>query len=135
MGEKGKRDYLGGFEFLDGHLESFQFGDGRVVFEEGSPTESRFQYIIKDHPASFGVGALNVSSAVLFEDKNLDGKVVLNEAPDNPENEVLQRNYYYPATEDWGRGPRLASEVNSTFWPNAPAPVAQPTHDYLYNGK
>ena len=115
LGEKGKRDYLGGFEFLDGHLESFQFGDGRVVFEEGSPTESRFQYIIKDHPASFGVGALNVSSAVLFEDKNLDGKVVPNVAPDNPENEVLQRNYYYPATEDWGRGPRLASEVNSTF--------------------
>ena len=126
LGEKGKRDYLGGFEFLDGKLESFQFGDGRVVFEEGSPTESRFQYIIKDHLGN---------TAVLFEDKNQDGKVVPNVVPNNPENEVLQRNYYYPATEDWGRGPRLASEVNSTFWPNAPAPVAQPTHDYLYNGK
>ena len=72
---------------------------------------------------------------MLFEDKNQDGLVAPNADPEDPASEVLP-------TRQWVKGPADESyyypfgmEVNSTFWPNAPAPVAQPTHDYLYNGK
>ena len=69
-GEQGKRAYLGGYEFVNGKIENYQsrwLGKGpqakagRLVFDDGSPYAARFQYLIKDHPASFGVGALNVS--------------------------------------------------------------------------
>ena len=143
-GEQGKRAYLGGYEFVNGKIENYQsrwLGKGpqakagRLAFDDGSPYAARFQYLIKDHPASFGVGALNVSSAVLFEDKNQDGLVAPNADPEDPANEVLptrqwvkgpaDESYYYP----FGMG------INEKLWATAPAPPATPEHAYTYNGK
>ena len=125
-------------------MENFQFGRvgwGRgpshkpLTFDNGDPLKVHFQYLIKDHLASFGAGTLNVSPAVLFEDKNQDGLVAPNADPEDPANEVLptrqwvkgpaDESYYYP----FGMG------INEKLWATAPAPPATPEHAYTYNGK
>ena len=55
------RHYLGGLEFKNGVLESFNFGDGRIVFHDTVPT-LRFQYRLTDHPdLRYGTGLGNTT--------------------------------------------------------------------------
>jgi RHS repeat-associated protein len=95
-------------EILQGDIESYQFGDGRISFHKDGTKHT--QYRLSDHLGN---------TVVLFEDKNGDG--VIQENPDDPEiSEVLQRELYDP----------FGLQLRGT------API-QPSADqrYLYNGK
>ena len=113
-----KRDYIAGFEIVDEEVESYQFGDGRILFHtpEDEPT-LRHQFYLKDHLGN---------TMVTFEDKNDDGVVVGNTEDMEPgTEEIVQRNLYYP----------FGMSVNRDWWQNAPAPVNVTDQDYRYNGK
>ncbi len=103
------RHYLGGMEFKDGVLEAYNFGDGRVVWENGVP---KFQYRLADHLGN---------TVVFFEDKNNNGCITTEEEATSPADlEIVQRLLYYPfgmALEGLGA------------W------SAQPWQQYRYNGK
>jgi len=103
------RHYLGGMEFKDGVLEAYNFGDGRVVWENGVP---KFQYRLADHLGN---------TTVFFEDKNNNGCITTEEEATSPADlEIVQRLLYYPfgmALEGLGA------------W------SAQPWQQYRYNGK
>ncbi len=96
-------------EFKDGVLEAYNFGDGRVVWENSVP---KFQYRLADHLGN---------TVVFFEDKNADGCIKTEEQATSPADlEIVQRLLYYPfgmALEGLGA------------W------SAQPWQQYRYNGK
>jgi len=105
------RVYLGGIEFVDGKVESYSHGDGRVTFDENNAFH--FQYKITDHLGN---------TVVLFEDTDEDG--IINSETNTSggqTSEVLQRNLYYP----FGLAMEGVVGINATT----------PAMNYLYNGK
>jgi len=103
------RHYLGGMEYKDGVLEAYNFGDGRIVWENSVP---KFQYRLHDHLGN---------TVVFFEDKNNNGCITTEEEATSPADlEIIQRLLYYPfgmALEGLGA------------W------NAEPWQQYRYNGK
>ena len=74
---------------------------------------------------------------ITFEDKNDNGVIELNEdtTPEGEE-EIVQRELYYPAGSVWGEGdPKRTRSVNQNWWEGAPAPADVTSQDYKYNGK
>ncbi len=100
------RQKLAGLEINDGNTY-ISIPNGRLYYEN-STGQGRFQYHIKDHLGS---------DVVWFEDVNGDGTISL----DSLDEEVLQRNYYYPF------GMNLVGMVDKPQHPNA--------SQYQYNGK
>ncbi len=119
-GASEERVYFGGFELVDGSLELYQHGEGRVVFSTDGM--QHYQYRIADHLGN---------TAVYFEDLNGDGLITSDAAAGAPsEVEVLQRSYYYPF------GLPMRSLWDFSADPTAPWPTqTTPTQRYLYNGK
>src|SRR5690606_16401263 len=77
------RDYVGAAEYVDENLELIHIPNGRIIHHE---EEIRYQYYITDH-----LGNL----VVLFEDKNDDGTISIEEEAQNEEDlEIVQRNFY-----------------------------------------
>ena len=115
-GAAGTREYLAGFEFTNGALSTYQFGDGRLVFRPQT-AEVGYQYYLKDHLGNV---------MLTIEDKDGDGKVSLNDADTAPgAEEVVQRELYYPFGMSVGQG----------WWEHAPATADVTAQDYRYNGK
>ena len=108
----GKLTIYGGPAIVeDGRLVSLQFPDGRMVpelAEDGTLKRMRYQYKIQDHLGN---------TVVYFEDTDDDGEIA--------EEEVLQRELYYPVTKSWGRGPSCESPLDN-YW-SKPAPVLTPS--------
>ncbi|MCI5055204.1 MAG: RHS repeat-associated core domain-containing protein, partial [Flavobacteriales bacterium] len=95
-----KKYYFSEIEYLDGNIESIAFDDGRITPSAGS---FQFEYSIKDHLGN---------SRVNFADLNHDNEIT--------EDEVLQRNAYYP----------FGMEMSK---PNQA--IIGTENDYQYNGK
>ena len=106
LGSDEVRTYAGPGVAIDGSLKYIQHDDGRFVFgqEALSSTGIGFQYKIQDHLGN---------TVVLFEDQNEDGEI--------SEEEVLQRELYYP----------FGLPLDNYCPMSSPSP-AQP---FLYNGK
>lgn len=87
------RFYLGGVEWVEGLPQTYNFGDGRIYWEEEDQLtgeqEIHIQYRLTDHLGN---------SMVFFEDKNADGLLITElDSPADPEDlEVIQRLWYYP---------------------------------------
>ena len=124
-----RRDYLNGLELLDGELESVYHRERRVYNQNagtGSTTfDWRYEYAIRDHLRRLGLGALAVSSRLMFTDKDGDGTI------EQGAGEILQENHYYPSTRRWVKGPADESRMDGR-WQND-ASVAD--NAYQYNGK
>ncbi len=103
------RHYFGGIEFVDGNPESYNFGDGRIVYSDSVPPRPQFR--LTDHLGN---------TVVFFEDKNLDGCITTEADTSGLAVEVLQRLWYYP----FG----LQMENLSTW-------ETEPGQGYRYNGK
>ncbi len=103
------RHYLGGIEFVDGNPESYNFGDGRIVYSDSVPPRPQFR--LHDHLGN---------TVVFFEDKNLDGCITTEADTSGLALEILQRLWYYP----FG----MAMEGLSTW-------DTEPGQWYRYNGK
>src|SRR5690606_38398714 len=104
------RDYVGAAEYVDENLELIHIPNGRIIHHE---EEIRYQYYITDH-----LGNL----VVLFEDKNDDGTISIEEEAQNEEDlEIVQRNFYY----SFG----LRAEAPHFL------PGEAPKNQYRYNGK
>ena len=95
----------------NGRLVALQFADGRMVPEltpSGALRSMRYQYKIQDHLGN---------TVVYFEDADGDGEIA--------EEEVLQRELYYPVTKSWGRGPSCESPLDN-YW-SKPDPALTPS--------
>ncbi len=104
------RDYVGAAEYVDEQLELIHIPNGRIIHYE---EEIRYQYYITDH-----LGNL----VVLFEDKNDDGMISIEEEAQNEEDlEIIQRNFYYS----------FGLRANAPHF----LPGETPKNQYLYNGK
>ncbi len=105
----GERQYLGGLEYQDNGLELIHIPNGRITEKAGLQL---YQYHLVDHLGNV---------VVLFEDKNDDGTISLEEESGSQDSEVIQRNFYY------------------SFGLRVDAPHflmnAEPRADFLYNGK
>jgi RHS repeat-associated protein len=95
------RHYLGGLEFVDGEPESYNFGDGRIVYSDSVPPRPQFR--LHDHLGN---------TVVFFEDKNNDGCITTEADTNDPDSlEVIQRFWYYPfgmamqGLRDWATEP------------------------------
>ncbi len=114
-GVSGKRHYIGGFEIVDDgtglSVESFNHQEGRVLIDDND--EQHWQFKLSDHLGN---------TVVLFEDKDGDGYITpdLSNDTDPNNDEVLQRNLYYPF------GMAMDGAWND---------LTSPRMDYLYNGK
>lgn len=76
-------------------MHSFQVGDGQLIFDYDNGS-IRKQGHLKDHLGNV---------MLTFEDKNDNGVVELKEdATSEGEEEIVQRNLYYPAGSVWGEG-------------------------------
>ena len=108
-------------------MHSFQVGDGRLIFDYDNGTICKQGYL-EDHLGNV---------MITFEDKNDNGVIELNEdtTPEGEE-EIVQRELYYPAGSVWGEGdPKRTRSVNQNWWEGAPAPADVTSQDYKYNGK
>ena len=103
------REYVGGAEYQDNTLELIAIPNGRIVNVEGS---KRYQYHLSDHLGN---------TVVVFEDKNEDGIISLEEETEEEDREIIQRNYYYS----------FGLRVDAPHFLNEESPINQ----YLYNGK
>ncbi len=103
------RHYLGGLEFKDGQPESYNFGDGRIVYSDTVPPRPQFR--LHDHLGN---------TVVFFEDINRDSCITTEADTSGLELEILQRLWYYP----FG----MAMEGLSTW-------DTEPGQWYRYNGK
>lgn len=97
--------YIANFELIDDVLINVYHSEGRFIKNEN---DFLSQYFLKDHLGN---------TAVVFQDSNNDG--IIDETFDE-NNEVLQRNYYYP----------FGLEINSLD-----LAIADPSMNYKYNGK
>jgi len=103
------REYVGGIEYKDAVLELIHIPNGRIVRIDD---EMRFQYYLTDHLGN---------TVVVFEDRNGDGAISIEEETAGVDDEVLQRNMYY----SFGMEMEGPWELN----------VSAPENKYLYNGK
>ena len=106
------RDYVGGIEYQNGNLELIHIPNGRIIDKGGV---KRYQYHLTDHLGNV---------VVVFEDKNEDGQICLEEEygeTQSEEVEIIQRNHYYS----------FGMRVEAPHFGLSGAPQAS----YLYNGK
>lgn len=103
------RHYLGGIEFVDGNPESYNFGDGRIVYSDTVPPRPQFR--LHDHLGN---------TVVFFEDKDNNGCITTEADTSGLAVEVLQRLWYYPFGMNM---------ENLSTWETAPGQA------YRYNGK
>ena len=86
------RQYLGGIEYLNGILEAFPHGHGRVVNLNGTSQSSfRYEYNLTDHLGNV---------RIVFSDLDNDGRI--EQTNSTTTNEVLQENHYYPFGMNFG---------------------------------
>ena len=105
------RHYFGGIEFVDGNPESYNFGDGRIVYSDSVPPRPQFR--LTDHLGN---------TVVFFEDKNNNGCITTeDQATSQADLEIIQRLLYYPFGMAY-EGPWLMNDA------------ARDTK-YQYNGK
>ena len=105
----GLREYVGGAIYQGGGLEFIGIPNGRILDKAGI---KKYQYNISDHLGNV---------VVVFEDVNDDGIISVEEDPDNPDTEIIQRNHYYS----------FGLRVDA---PHFKSDIA-PENSYLYNGK